>query len=61
MIYILIMSMWSSGNYATIATAEFGNEAACVYAGAKQRETLQNDLKVPRAIYTFVCVPKDDE
>ena len=60
MTYILIMSMWLNGTYASMATAEFSNEQACRYAGAVQEMTLRNDLKFNTSkSYTFICVPKE--
>ena len=61
MTYILIMTMWSSGRYATIATAEFDSENACRYAGAVQEMTLRNEFNYASKNYTFVCVPKDNK
>ena len=59
MTYILIMTMWLNGTYASMTTAEFSNEQACRYAGAQQEMTLRNDLKVNTKNYTFICVPKE--
>ena len=57
MTYILIMSMWLNGTYASMATAEFSNEQACRYAGAQQEVALRNDLKIDTSKkYTFICV-----
>ena len=59
MTYILIMSMWLNGTYASMATAEFSNEQSCRYAGAQQEVALRNDLKINTSKkYTFTCVPK---
>ena len=59
MTYILIMSMWLNGTYASMATAEFSNEQACRYAGAVQEVTLRTDFKLDTSKhYTFICVPK---
>ena len=59
MTYILIMTMWVSGRYATIATAEFDSENACRYAGAQQELALRTDFKLDtNKYYTFICVPK---
>ena len=59
MTYILIMTMWLNGTYASMATAEFSNEQACRYAGAQQEVVLRNDFKLNTSKhYTFICVPK---
>ena len=59
MTYILIMSMWLNGTYASMATAEFSNEQACRYAGAQQELALRTDFQLNTSkYYTFICVPK---
>ena len=59
MTYILIMTIWLNGTYASMATAEFGNEQACRYAGAQQELALRTDFQLNTSkYYTFICVPK---
>ena len=59
MTYILIMSMWLNGTYASMTTAEFSNETACRYAGAQQELALRTDFQLNTSkYYTFICVPK---
>ena len=59
MTYMLIMTIWLKGTYASMAIAEFSNEQACRYAGAQQELALRNDFKLNTTkYYTFICVPR---
>lgn len=59
MTYILIMTIWLSGSYTAMATAEFSSEQACRYAGAQQEQAIRTDFQRNTSkYYTFICVPK---
>lgn len=67
MTWILIMTLYSDAlrkSYATVATAEFNTQEACINAGKQQENVLMNEMKINTNKkyvlynYTFVCVPK---